>query len=180
MTLDKEESLPWASSLIGYWLISWEQRLFSSSTPSTLPTGIFLGAWRGDKRRHRQDISGFHWSWKKGDSVLSKGFVTTAYPYRPSVGASGEESPLHAWDAQKSVDRAEGNLHLGQVPYQAINSLGPEFDCPNRNWAAQPLAKNGRAAQKANVTSSSSGVCQRTWLVYTKKQRCWLWRPNFL
>lgn len=84
------------------------------------------------------------------------------------MGAVEEESPLHAWDAQKSVDSAEGNLHLGQVPHQAINSLGPELDCPNRNWAAQPVAKSGRTAPKADVTSSRSGMCQRTAWVCTK------------
>lgn len=61
------------------------------------------------------------------------------------MGALGEVSPLRAWDAQKSVDSAEDNLHLGQVPHQA-NSLGPDLDCPNRNWAAQPLAKHSRTA----------------------------------
>ena len=131
-SLGKEESLSWTSFLIDSpWLISWDLDFFSSSKPSALPPGIFFSAWRGDKR-HRLDISGLHWPWKRGDSVLFKGFMTAACPHRPSGGALGEKSPLHAWDAQGWVGSTEGGFHLGQSPRQAINS-----------WALSLTAQTG-------------------------------------
>lgn len=86
---------------------------------STLPTAIFLGVWKGEKRPRQKYW--LHWSWKRRISS-SQGLRDKQLTLTRSLrGASGEWSPICAHDPRDGL-KVQSGFHLGQAPCQSINS----------------------------------------------------------